>query len=174
MYASPVALAQSAACDPNSILGAAVCGEREPRPYSAPAITKPSAKANEATKYFALSRTADSITGDLSISADQIKFANGQIIKIERVSTISAYANTISNARRMAYVFKVWPPSDPPLLNGNRICNGAIIRFVVMFKEPPSRYNHNTSHIMEYFSGSAPPASASSGGFCGSFSYETE
>ncbi|MEW5421391.1 hypothetical protein [Amorphus sp. 3PC139-8] len=91
------------------LVAAMVCGLAQP------------AMAATSGKWGALSNTATSITGDIDVSANAVTFANGKSLKIEAVgSKKGAWSGTGDPVE--GEIFKLVPPSDPVLLNGNQFC----------------------------------------------------
>ena len=72
-------------------------------------------------KWNALSNTATSITGDIDVSADAITFGEGTKLGIAAEGsgkgTWGGQQASVEGA-----IFKLAPPADPELLNGNQLC----------------------------------------------------
>ncbi|UXN58715.1 hypothetical protein [Phyllobacterium zundukense] len=65
------------------------------------------------------SNTATAVTGDITLGTDRIVFANGESIRLVPVEG------------RLG-VFKVDPPANPVLMNGNRLCGEKDVTYVVL------------------------------------------
>lgn len=79
------------------------------------------AMADQTGKWGALSNTATSITGDIDVSEGAVTFANGKSLKIEAVgSKKAAWSGTGDPVE--GEIYKLVPPADPELLNGNQFC----------------------------------------------------
>jgi hypothetical protein len=111
------------------------------------------------TKWTAISTTAMGITGDIVLAEDRITFANGESLSIASVSGAAAG------------IFRVDPPQNPVLLQGNTLCGDDPATFIVTAREEG----------LKVFSGeNAPPASTLSGmssdapDLCGILNYERE
>lgn len=85
------------------------------------------ATAVHADSYRAVSRTAESITGDISMDDYEIVFANGERLAL---SDLVSYEITVGGETRDASVYRVEAPADPVLLNGNRLCGSGEVTFV--------------------------------------------
>ena len=89
----------------------------------------------------ASSTTATAVTGDITLGTDRIVFANGESIRLVPVE-----------GRRG--VFKVDPPANPVLMNGNRLCGEEDVRYVVLAQ------GSNDSLFMKVFEGPDVPLEA--------------
>ncbi|MGX1099963.1 hypothetical protein [Amorphus sp. MBR-141] len=81
----------------------------------------------------ALSNTATSITGNIEIAAKTIQFQNGTKLGIAPAG--SAEGNWGGQSASVeGEIFKLAPPADPELLNGNKFCGmpGNPATFVVL------------------------------------------
>ncbi len=79
-------------------------------------------------KWYAASHTASAITGDISVSADSITFANGKRIHIVPVGPDKPH------------VFALRPRANPTLLNGNKLCGGTPPDFIVLIHNGDDLY----------------------------------
>jgi hypothetical protein len=104
----------------------------------------------------ASSESAMSVTGNITMETDRIRFANGASLKLvplkERIG-----------------VFKADPPSNPLLQSGNRLCKEDVT-FVVLAE------GEGGMLFMKIFDGSDPPLEAISDGVpqegsCATFEY---
>jgi hypothetical protein len=123
------------------------------------------------TTWTAISTTAMGITGDIVLAEDRITFANGESLVIAPVSGAAAG------------IFRVDPPQNPVLLQGNTLCGGrGPARFIVTArKEEAADLDASQNLYLKVFSGAdVPPASTLLGsssmapGLCASFNYERE
>jgi hypothetical protein len=118
-----------------------------------------------AEKYGAVSKTAVSITGDIDFVPGTITFQNG--VKIHLIDvTIGQDGNwQLGGAPLPGDIFKLDPPADPKLLNGNRLC-GSLVTYAVMYFLSPSDLNLNL------YTGATAPTGSDSDQLCATFSYE--
>ena len=112
-----------------------------------------SATPVHAAKYGAVSNTAMSITGDIDFVPGTITFQNGAKIHLAEVTMGQDGNWQLGGASLPGDIFKLDPPADPKLLNGNRLC-GSPVTYAVMYFLSPSDLNLNL-----YTSGTAPSGS---------------
>lgn len=86
------------------------------------------APTQAAVHWTATSTTSMAITGDIAVSADGIRFANGAAIRIKPA------------APDQPEVFRIDPPANPVLLNGNRLCGEQPPSFVALYRDGGSLY----------------------------------
>lgn len=122
------------------------------------------------TKWTAISTTAMGITGDIVLAEDRITFANGESLTIAPVNDAPAG------------IFRVDPPQNPVLLQGNTLCGEGPARFIVTAREEAaSGLDASPILYLKVFSGeNAPPASTLLGmasdapDLCAILNYERE
>jgi hypothetical protein len=90
----------------------------------------------------ASSNSATAVTGDITLGTDRIVFANGESIRLVPVE-----------GRRG--VFKVDPPANPVLMNGNRLCGEEDVTYVVL-----ALGSNDDSLFMKVFEGPDVPQEA--------------
>ena len=120
-----------------------------------------------AAKYGAVSNTAMSITGDIDFVPGTITFQNGAKIHLVEVTMGQDGNWQLGGAPLPGDIFKVDPPADPKLLNGNRLC-GTAVTYAVMYFRSPSDLNLNL------YTGETVPSGADSDQLCATYSYEGE
>jgi hypothetical protein len=81
-----------------------------------------------ADAYKAVSNTAMSVTGDISMDDFSITFETGDELSF---SNLVADHFIVDGERVPASVYRVADPSDPELLNGNRLCGSGPVTYVV-------------------------------------------
>jgi len=119
----------------------------------------------QAEKYAAISKTAMAITGDIDFVPGTITFQNGAKIHLVDV-TIGQDGNwQLGGAPLPGDIFKLDPPADPKLLNGNRLC-GSLVTYTVMYFLSRSDLNLNL------YTGATAPTGSDSDQLCATFSYE--
>jgi len=64
-----------------------------------------------------------------------------------------------------ARIYAVTSTANPPLLNGNKLCGDAPPKWIVVVPQPPMGLE------VDAFSGADKPATPTSPGLCGTFSY---
>jgi hypothetical protein len=120
-----------------------------------------------AAKYGAVSKTAMSITGDIDFVPGAITFQNGAKIHLDEVTIGQDGDWQLGGAPLPGDIFKLDPPADPKLLNGNRLC-GTPVSYAVMYFLSPSDLHLNL------YSGDSAPSGADSDQLCATYSYEAE
>jgi len=120
-----------------------------------------------AEKYGAVSNTAMSITGDIDFVPGTITFQNGAKIHLVDVTMGQDGNWQLGGAPLPGDIFKLDPPADPKLLNGNRLC-GSLVTYAVMYFFSPSDLHLNL------YSGDTVPSGADGDQLCATFSYEGE
>jgi hypothetical protein len=95
----------------------------------------------QADSWRASSDTATSVTGDIRFETDRIVFANGATLRLVPVES------------RIG-VFKVDPPANPRLVNGNRLCGAKDLTYVVLAQ------GSDSSLSMKVFDGPEAPTEA--------------
>ena len=115
-----------------------------------------------ADDYTAVSNTAMSITGDISMDDFAITFANGKSLEF---AELTADHLTVDGEDRPASVYRVAKPADPKLENGNRLCGSGPVIYVASWGVD----GDDTATIVAVFTGGEP---ASSDEMCASYTYE--
>lgn len=114
-----------------------------------------------ADAYVAVSTTAMSITGDIELDDDGIRFANGE--KLAFSSKVSD-AIEVDGEEIEASVFEVTEPSDPLLENGNRLCGQGDVTYIATWR---SQFDLTTVAVFTTLD--APSSDAE---MCASYSYD--
>lgn len=120
----------------------------------------------------AISNTAASITGDITVTPDRIAFAGGHALTLSQPTALPRFRAEGSPVAATRY--RVASPADPILLNGNRLCGGrtpAPVTYIVLWT-PRKLAGDTAPRGLAAFSGTAPPTGTDSPGLCGTFRYE--
>lgn len=88
--------------------------------------------AMSAERWSALSKTADSVTGDIMISKGRVTMSR-RIFRTGRPITLHGFVADLEPPPVEAEARPVLTPSNPMLLNGNRLCPQAT-RWIVLWK----------------------------------------
>ena len=117
----------------------------------------------EPETWIAVSKTATAITGDIVLDEYSLTFANGESLDLEpyeqdRVGDWSGSGNETEG-----YVYKIDPPADPELNNGNTLC-GAPVSWLVI------RSPGKGELVVNAYSGEETPTGTD--GLCASYSFE--
>jgi hypothetical protein len=137
------------------------------------AAPRSSFAAEGVEKWIATSTTATSITGNITFTPTKIQFQNGQSLALTTVGRVADFK--AEGEKVAAMVYRVTPPADPVLKNGNRLCGGAghgqPVTFVVTWSPEPLP-GDKPPRSMAAFSGKDAPHSDE--GVCGIYNYELD
>jgi len=133
----------------------------------------------DARKFEAYSRTAESITGDIKLSGNKdfatpgskltITFGNGKKAHLTSVGASWRQWSDIDDKKVTAEVFKV--AKDPgTLLNGNTLC-GKAARYIVFHES--SSFGASLLGVA-VFESSKEPKDINSDGLCGTYNYSVD
>jgi hypothetical protein len=118
--------------------------------------------------FTALSRTAQSITGNISIGDNVIKMARASF-KVKNMGTFNQY-QTFLGGVATATIYKLSNPRNPAMLSGNKICAKKIRWYVIyQFKNNPGAPKAET--CLSAFQSKEKPLSDAQNGFCAGFCY---
>ena len=120
-----------------------------------------SAAGEREGQWSALSRTAQSITGDIILSPTRLRAETAEFRLGPGVDQLQ-FVGVLG--RVPARALPVRSPRNPTMLNGNRICRGPVRWFVVAL-------TRDGDLEIDAFEGKAMPRSVRSAGFCGAFFY---
>lgn len=113
--------------------------------------------------YIAVSKTAESITGDIQFDDFSITFANGETLEF---SSLVANNFKVDGDTVPASVYRVSEPSDPELENGNYLCGSGDVTYVASWGADPQLMT------IAVFTGKRPPRDSSE--MCASYTYGIE
>ncbi|MFD0986047.1 hypothetical protein [Methyloligella solikamskensis] len=118
------------------------------------------APAQAAEEWEAVSTTAMSITGDITVEDEKITFKNGESLGLRPVGDDEPG------------VFVVTPEANPTLLNGNKLCGNQPPTFLV-FGRPKADGDDETLYLKVFDTNDVPPASdeMDQPGICASYTY---
>jgi len=123
-------------------------------------------------RWTAYSKTAISITGDVTFSPGRITFGNGRYLPLAPAGSIPRY-NALGKSVT-AGLFRVTAPSDPVLLHGNRLCGGRTpqpVTFIVVSTVGPVPDGPEL-RSMDVFADATPPNAEGGTQSCGTYNYE--
>jgi hypothetical protein len=113
--------------------------------------------------WMVLSKTAMSITGDISLSPTRLTVDHHDF-PLRVAADLPRYGSF--SGKVPARVLKVTRKMDPALLNGNRLgCRGPI-EWIVVY-----RLDHGTTLGMDVFDGPKAPTTDADPGMCGTYTY---
>jgi hypothetical protein len=114
-----------------------------------------------ADDYKAVSNTAMSVTGDVSMDDFSITFETGDELAF---SSLVADHFIVDGERVPASVYRVADPDDPELLNGNRLCGSGPVTYVASWTA-----GEGLSAIAVFTGNRAPKSSDQ---MCASYTFE--
>lgn len=115
----------------------------------------------EGDVYTAVSTTAESITGDISMDDFSITFANGESLSF---AALVGDHFVVDGNRVNASVYAVTNPSDPELENGNKLCGSGDVSYLANWA------GGDGLTIVAVFTGDEPPESSDE--MCASYTYQ--
>ena len=114
-----------------------------------------------ADDYTAVSNTAMSVTGDISMDDFSIDFQNGESLAF---SDLVADHFLVDGRRVPASVYRVAEPADPMLENGNQLCGNGDVSYVATWGDGAGMT------AVAVFAGSRAPKNSDQ--MCASYSYQ--
>jgi hypothetical protein len=137
-------------------------------------LLEPISRAETPERWTAYSKTAQSITGDVTFTRARITFGDGRWLPLAPAGLIPGHVapGTLARGSKLtAQRYRVTSPADPVLLNGNRLCGGRTpvpVTIIVVSRVPSFSPATPALIVMEVFSGG--------GGlrFCGSYSFDVQ
>jgi hypothetical protein len=107
------------------------------------------ASADPKGSWRATSNTALAVTGDIALRGDTLIFGNGTMLRLTGMESRDGRWTPLPESGR-GTVYRLSPPSDPVLLNGNALC-GKPVTYLVLSQ----RAEHGLS--LTAFTGKAAP-----------------
>ena len=108
------------------------------------------------------------VTGRVTFAPIKITFQNGKSLPLAPGGQMLFRAEAKSK-KVMADLYRVTPPDDPVLADGNRLCKGKPIAYLLVWKSEAVRKEAN-SRTLAPFSG--PKFSVGSSDDCGRYTYD--
>jgi|ERR1700733_1665727 hypothetical protein len=119
-------------------------------------------------KWIPIGRAAQTITGQVTFTPTEITFQNGKSLSLVRGGQI-LFRPEAKKKKVVVDLYKVTPPDDPVLENGNKLCKGKTIAYLVVWKSEKVG-NEADPRTLVPFSGER--FSAGSPDDCGRYSYD--
>jgi hypothetical protein len=114
-----------------------------------------------------LSQNAKTITGPVTFSSKELTFQNGMSLSLT-FSSHMLFRSETKKKRVIADLYRVTPPADPVLHNGNRLCRGKPVTYLIVWKSEDA--GREAERGLAPFSG--PQLNAGSPDDCGHYTYE--
>ncbi len=115
-----------------------------------------------------ISRMTQTTTGRVTFTPSEITFQNGKSLPLARGGQM-LFRPEAKKKKILADLYKVTPPDDPVLENGNKLCKGKPIAYLIVWKSERTG-NEADPRTLAPFSG--PKLSAGSPDDCGRFVYD--
>jgi hypothetical protein len=80
-----------------------------------------------------ISRVAQTVTGQIRFTPSEITFQNGKSLSLTRGGQM-LFRPEQKQKKVMADLYRVTPPDDPVLENGNKLCKGKPIVYLIVWK----------------------------------------
>ena len=111
---------------------------------------------------------AQSVTGQVTFLPSEIAFQNGKSLSLARGGQM-LFRPEPKKKKVMADLYKVTPPDDPVLQNGNRLCKGKPVAYLLVWK-PEKMGKEADPRTLAPFSGQK--LNAGSTDDCGRYVYD--
>jgi hypothetical protein len=115
-----------------------------------------------------IGRMAQTITGRVTFSPSEITFQNGKSLPLAAGGQM-LFRSEPKKKKVMVDLYRVTPPDDPVLENGNRLCKGKSVAYLIVWKSEKVG-NETDPRTLTPFSG--PKISAGSPDDCGRYNYD--
>ncbi len=115
-----------------------------------------------------ISRTAQSITGRATFTPTEIAFQNGKSLPLTHSGQM-LFRPVAKQKKVMADLYKVTSPDNPTLENGNMLCKGKPIAYLIVWKSEKVG-NETDPRTLAPFSGQK--LNAGSADDCGRYTYD--
>jgi hypothetical protein len=97
------------------------------------------------------SHTAQAVTGRVTFTGIQLRFQNGSSLTLVSGGQM-LFRSEPRKKKLMADLYRVTPPDDPVLENGNKLCKGKPVSYVIMWK-PEKAGKEIDPRALTFFSG---------------------
>jgi hypothetical protein len=115
-----------------------------------------------------IGRMAQTITGRVTFSPNEITFQNGKSLPLAPGGQM-LFRSEPKKKKVMADLYRVTSPDDPVLENGNKLCKGKPVAYLIVWKSEKIG-NESEPRALAPFSG--PKISAGSPDDCGRYNYD--
>jgi hypothetical protein len=117
-----------------------------------------------------ISRVAQTITGRVTFAPGEITFQNGKTLSLIRGGQM-LFRPEPKQKKVMAELYKVTPPDDPVLVNGNKLCKGKPIAYLIVWKSEKIGKERDPRTLAPF---SGPKFDPGSPDDCGRYVYDAE
>jgi len=115
-----------------------------------------------------ISPVAKTVTGQVRFSPSEIVFQNGKSLSLARGGQM-LFRPAPKQRKVMADLYRVTSPDDPVLENGNKLCKGKPIAYVIVWKSEKIGKETDPRALAPF---SGPKLNARSPDDCGRYTYD--
>ena len=115
-----------------------------------------------------IGRMAQTITGRVTFMPSEIVFQNGKSMSLVRGGQM-LFRPAPKQKKVIADLYRITPPDDPVLENGNRLCKGKPVGYLIVWKSEKIG-NEADPRTLAPFSG--PNLNSGSADDCGRYAYD--
>ena len=115
-----------------------------------------------------ISPTAKAVTGRITFTPNEITFQNGKSLQLARGCHM-LFRPEPKQRHVMADLYRITPPDDPILENGNRLCKGKPISYLIIWKPEQTGKEADPRGLAPFSGANLNPGSADD---CGRYLYD--
>jgi hypothetical protein len=115
-----------------------------------------------------ISREAQTITGRVTFTPDEITFQNGKSLSLAQGGQM-LFRPEAKKKKVMADLYRITAHDDPVLENGNKLCKGKPVVYLIVWKSEPVGKEADPRTLAPF---SGPTFSAGSPDDCGRYTYD--
>jgi hypothetical protein len=115
-----------------------------------------------------MGRMAQTITGRVTFMPSEITFQNGKSLTLARGGQM-LFRPEPKQRHIMADLYKVTPPDDPVLENGNKLCKGKPVAYLIVWKSEKTGKESDPRTLAPF---SGPNLNSGSTDDCGRYVYD--
>jgi hypothetical protein len=115
-----------------------------------------------------IGRMAQTITGRVTFMPSEITFQNGKSLTLARGGQM-LFRSAPKQKNVMADLYKITPPDDPALENGNKLCKGKPVAYLIVWKSEKTGKESDPRTLAPF---SGPNLNSGSADHCGRYMYD--
>jgi hypothetical protein len=124
--------------------------------------------ATATENWMPIGRPAQTVTGRVTFAPSEITFQNGKSLPLTPGGQM-LFKPEAKSKRVMADLYRVAPPDDPALENGNKLCKGKPVVYLLVWKSEAVGKEANPRTLAPF---SGPTLAAGSPDDCGRYTYD--
>ena len=124
--------------------------------------------ASAPENWMPITRTAQATTGRVTFTPAEITFQNGKSLPLARGGQM-LFRPEAKQKKIMAELYKVTSPDDPALENGNKLCKGKPIAYLIVWKSEKAGKEADPRTLAPF---SGQKLNAGSPDDCGRYTYD--